>query len=243
MKSEGINSISEFISDNNCLAGLGITLKGDKKVLQNLDNRNKFEAILKLLEVLEKEIKGSLTEYEGTSEFYPNSIKEIFKDVKIKVKKGLEDANKYSDSLLKKEWYVFNTGYGTSEEKNFVELIDRCIPDLRKKFKEVYLLRNERILKIYNFDDGKGFEPDFVLFLINKNGKMFACQLFMEPKGKHLIEHDEWKNDLLAEIKEKFKDEKLSFSKTQDYKIIGLPFYNTENENDFKEKLLEVINN
>ena len=238
-----LSSISEFISNNKYLADLGITLKGNKETLQNLDSKNKLEAVLKLLNTLEKEIKGSLTEYTGTTEFHPSSIREIFKDTKIKVKQGLESANKYKDSLLEEDWYVYNTGYGTSEEKSFVELIDRCIPDIKKKFKEVYLFRNEKILKIYNFKDGKGFEPDFVLFLINKNGKMVAHQLFMEPKGEHLIEHDKWKDDFLARIQEKFKDKKLQFSKTDEYKITGLPFYNTENENDFKEKLLEVINN
>ena len=46
-----------------------------------------------------------------------------------------------------------------------------------------------------------------------------------------------WKANFLEEIKEKFKDKVLEFSKSKKYKIIGLPFYNQETENEFKEKL------
>ena len=43
------------------------------------------------------------------------------------------------------------------------------------------------------------------------------------------------------DLKEKFKDKILEFSKSKKYKIIGLPFYNSESENDFKEKLFDSI--
>jgi len=56
-----------------------------------------------------------------------------------------------------------------------------------------------------------------------------------------LIEYDKWKNEFLEEIKERFKDKILEFSKSRKYKIIGLPFYNQETENDFKEKLFEIL--
>ncbi|MDD2732259.1 MAG: hypothetical protein PHI53_03650 [Candidatus Pacebacteria bacterium] len=48
---------------------------------------------------------------------------------------------------------------------------------------------------------------------------------------------EKWKADFLEDIKEKFKDKFLEFSKSQKYKIIGLPFYNQETENEFEEKL------
>jgi len=63
----------------------------------------------------------------------------------------------------------------------------------------------------------------------------------LELKGKHLIEYDKWKNEFLEEIKERFKDKILEFSKSKKYKIIGLPFYNQEAENEFKEKLFENL--
>jgi type III restriction enzyme len=70
----------------------------------------------------------------------------------------------------------------------------------------------------YSFSDGQAFEPDFVLFLREKNGNMLTYQIFIEPKGKYLKEHDKWKQELLKEITENFKGKTLEFktqSKTQ----------------------------
>ncbi len=234
-----LESINEFIEND--LSKFSITFKGDKENLDNLNNENQFLAVLKLLGQIEQEIKSNLTEYIGTDEFQPNLINKIFKTKPIKVKKDSEKLDGQIEFLEDKDWYVFNANYGTSEEKAFVELIDRQIDKLRQNFEKIYLVRNERELKIYNFHDGQAFEPDYLLFLIDKNGKSLTYQLFLEPKGKHLAEGEKWKNEFLEEIKEKYKDKILEFSKEQKYNIIGLPFYNQENENEFKDKLLELV--
>jgi len=56
------------------------------------------------------------------------------------------------------------------------------------------------------------------------------------------MEYDKWKSDFLEEIKEKFKSKILKFSKSRKYKIIGVPFYNSESENEFEEKLFKSVN-
>ena len=67
-------------------------------------------------------------------------------------------------------------------------------------------MRNERIFKIYRFSDGKAVEPDFVLFLTEKDTKKaLSFQLFVEPKGQHLLRTDQWKEDFLKEIEGHFK--------------------------------------
>jgi len=102
-------------------------------------------------------------------------------------------------------------------------------------------LRNERQLKIYNFKDGQAFEPDYLLFLLNEKGNKLNYQLFIEPKGTHLIEHDEWKQEFLQEIKEKYKDKIFTYNKSKKYRILGLPFYNRDKENEFKDNLFEAV--
>lgn len=236
-----LESINEFIRKDNYLRGLSITFEGSKKDLDNLSNENKFYGVLKLINQIETEIKDNLTEYEGTQEFMPSLIKNRFSDKKIKIKKDSERLDGQIKFLENKKWYVFNANYGTSEEKSFIELIERQIIELGKKFKNIYLIRNERQLKIYNFNDGRAFEPDYLLFLINKSGNGVTYQLFLEPKGKHLLEHDKWKSEFLEKIKEKYKNKILKFSKSQKYKLIGIPFYNSESENDFQKNLFEAI--
>jgi type III restriction enzyme len=80
-----------------------------------------------------------------------------------------------------------------------------------------------------------------VLFLREKNGNLLTYQLFIEPKGKHLKEHEKWKEDFLRDMTKQFSDKLISFDVQKKYRLIGVPFYNNENENEFKQNLFEVI--
>ncbi|MFH1366490.1 MAG: DEAD/DEAH box helicase family protein [Patescibacteria group bacterium] len=234
-----LNSISEFINNRRYLNSLSITFVGNRETLRELNNGQKYYAILALLNQMEVEIKSNLTEYVGT-EFSPAQFKEIFRDKLIKIKKGNERVDGQEQLLTDKKWYVFNANYGTSEEKAFVEFISSQILDLNHYFDHIFLVRNERQLKIFNFHEGQAFEPDYLLFLI-KNNKNLTYQFFLEPKGQHLAEHDKWKNDFLEEIKKRYGNKVLVYSPTKKYKVIGVPFYQSENENEFKEKLYKEI--
>ncbi|MCG2701407.1 DEAD/DEAH box helicase family protein [Candidatus Parcubacteria bacterium] len=237
-----LDSINDFIIQPEYLAGLKIIFNGQVKDLHNIGNEDKFQAALKLLNEIEAQIKGNLTEYQGSEEFFANKINKVFIDKKIKIKKDNKRLDGQEIFLQDKEWYVFNANYGTSEEKDFVEFIARQASEFKKKYNEFYLIRNERQLKIYNFKDGQAFEPDYLLFLVDKKGKKLTYQLFLEPKGKYLQSQDKWKEDFLEEIKEKYKNKILKFNELNKYKITGVPFYSNENENDFKEKLFQSIN-
>jgi type III restriction enzyme len=125
-------------------------------------------------------------------------------------------------------------------------MLERQMVSLKEKYDGIYLVRNERHFKIYSFSDGQAFEPDFVLFLRERNGNLLTYQIFVEPKGKHLKVHDRWKQDFLKEITEKFKGKTLEFktrSKAQRYRLVGVPFYNNEDENRFRQSLFEVVGN
>jgi type III restriction enzyme len=116
-------------------------------------------------------------------------------------------------------------------------MLDRQIPQLREKYEAIYLMRNEGHFKIYNFSDGQAFEPDFVLFLREKTGKILTYQVFIEPKGQHLKVHDKWKETFLKEIREEFADKVLKLDGDTKYRLIGVPFYNNQDENAFGETL------
>ena len=70
----------------------------------------------------------------------------------------------------------------------------RRFESLEKKFENIYLIRNEREIKIID-KLGRAFEPDFILFCKKKEKKELTYQVFIEPKGGHLIAHDKWKED------------------------------------------------
>ncbi len=236
-----VASVTDFIEKKEYLAGLSITFRGNENDLAVLDNGVKFAGVVQLLVELEEQMKSNITEYQGTADFRPSKLHTVFVDKKIKVKKDSERADGDQSFLADQDWYVYDSHHGTSEEREFLDLISRRIDELSKNFREIYLVRNERQLKIFDFNSGQGFEPDYLLFLLDKQGKGLTYQLFIEPKGQHLIEHDKWKDEFLAQIQERFKDKIFEFEKGKKYKIFGVPFYNTEDENVFTEKLMQII--
>jgi len=114
--------------------------------------------------------------------------------------------------------------------------------ELKEKYSEIHLLRNERFFQLYNFDNGKALEPDYLLYLQEKDTEnQLFYQLFIEPKGDHLIKTDDWKQDFLQSIE---KEAELIWNfKNPTYKVIGLPFYNEKIQKSlFGDKMKEALN-
>ena len=237
-----VKSIREFIEADEYLGGLSITLQGDERYI--LSNETYLAAVTGLLNQIASELRQNVTEYRGTESFEPSNIKSIFTDKTLKLVEGSERADGDEQLVSDRKWYVFNANYGTSEEKAFVRMLDAQMDELKEKYDGVYLVRNERHFKIYNFDDGQAFEPDFVLFLREKNGNTLIRQIFIEPKGKYLQAHEKWKKNFLEQIKEKFSGEVLVLktqSGTQKYRPIGVPFYDNQDERQFMKSLESVL--
>ena len=163
---------------------------------------------------------------------------ELFKDKEIRFAKDSERADGQEDFVVNEPWYVYNANYGTSEEKEFVKMFSRRFKNIDQNFKNIFLIRNEREIKIID-KLGRAFEPDFVLFCKQKAGDELTYQVFIEPKGSHLKAHDKWKEDFLKEIRESKEVIEIDSDK---YLITGVPFYNNENENEFKESLENTLN-
>ena len=237
-----IKSLYDLITENKYLSNLNIVFSGLKEDLEVISNEDLFRAVLTVLDMIETKFKQNRVDYTG-SDFYPAKISEIFYDKVLNIIKGSEREDGQEDFVREKDWYVFNANYGTDQEKALVILLDRLINDnFSKECKGVYLIRNELHFKLYNFDDGRAFEPDFVMFLEKNNGKKLVYQLFIEPKGGFIEAKDKWKQDFLLSIKEKFKPRKeIKLIENSEYKVIGLPFYNESSENAFKDELLKSV--
>jgi type III restriction enzyme len=232
-----VGSISNFIDSTDFLAGLEITFSGTTNRLKEISHFDYLQALNGLLQNIEAEIKSNSTEYEG-SDYIKEPIHKVFKDKEIKVYKDSERADGQETLVANEPWYVYNANYGTSEEKKFVELFSRRFEGLNQKFENIYLIRNEREIKIFD-KLGRAFEPDFLLFCKQRNGEQMTFQVFIEPKGEHLKGHDKWKEDFLNEIRAEQKTIKIH---TDTYLITAVPFYNYNNENEFKTTLENTLN-
>jgi len=232
----GLDSLSHFISKKKFLGELKITFKGTNSRLKTITNYDYLIAINGLLQDLQYEMKKNLTEYQG-SVYFSKNIHEVFKDKEIRVVRGSERAKGQEEFLAKEPWYVYNANYGTSEEKKFVELFQRRFEGLKEKFTNIYIIRNEREIKIID-ELGRAFEPDFVLFCKQKKGNQLTYQVFIEPKGNHLLGFDKWKEDFLNKIK---GENKTIIIDSDNYLITAVPFYNYDNENEFNRILDETL--
>lgn len=111
----------------------------------------------------------------------------------------------------------------------------------KAKYDEIFLVRNERHFKLYNFLDGRPLEPDFVLFLSKADTtQSLYYQIFIEPKGGHLLKQDVWKEYFLKSLKTDHNLEQLW--KGRHYVIWGIPFYNEQiGKSDFEHSYRELL--
>ena len=236
-----IKSMNEFIES---LRQIRVDVRSSKEKLSSLTPDDKLEICLSILKQLESLIREEYTEYKGTKFFVPNQIKNIVRDKTLNINVGDYGDQEYGVpmsypkhenlrlNLSGKNWYVYDENYGTSEEKHFIQFINGVMEKLEESYSEIYLLRNANLFKIYRFSDGSPIEPDFVLFLKeNRNSKWVQYQLFIEPKGAHLLKTDQWKEDFLKEIEGNYQIQILAENKS--YKLIGMPFYNENMKSDF----------
>lgn len=207
---------------------------------------DKLSGCLKILDNVAAHLNECDTPFIGTAHFTPKTLWDMFGKPK---QKWVEKSKIKSDIVQNHDWYVLDNFIGNGLEEDLLQFIAEKIQDLRTQYDVVYLLRNEEVLKLYSFQNGKGFMPDFILLLKNKekivsNGvnDFLHYQIFIEPKGEHLHEKDAWKQDFLAQITQKYGKENWLVQETPHYRLIGLPFY-VKNSNEFQNTFKEVIEN
>ena len=115
--------------------------------------------------------------------------------------------------LSKVNQHAYQDCFGTSEEKYLVRYIESIYPKLSEKYNDVYLLRNEKDLKIYSFTSGDAYQPDYVLFLNKK--------------------------DSLKEIREK-ADIHFSTQNTN-FNVWGMPFFTQSKRQIFETEMKQSL--
>lgn len=239
-----IESIDQLQSDK--LADFDVKIIVNKDIsYDDIDNDDKLNVVIKFLGNIFDDLKDKIAPKIG-SEFIAGDFKKFFAEAKTKT---IEEKN-LDDSISKdNEWYVLDWFVGTSEEKALIEFIKNSIGNLEQKHSEFYLLRNEEVFKIYDFEQWRGFQPDFILFLKSKSKKDVGFseteiyyQVFIEPKGNDYIGYDGtfltgkegWKEKFLNDISEKYGLENVIRADSPNYRLIGLPFFNAEHNSNFE---------
>ncbi|MCP3660801.1 MAG: DEAD/DEAH box helicase family protein [Bacteroidetes bacterium] len=225
----------------------------------DISGKEKLDIVINFLDKFAVKFKILINPKIGT-EFTAGNLRNFFKEPKIKSIDKRDIDNAVSDN----KWYVLDSFAGTSEEKEVINFIQNSIGNLENQYSEIYLLRNEEVYKIYDFEKGRGFQPDFILFLKSKDKKIIKqnisqvkseiyYQIFIEPKGSQFLGEDGtfktgkegWKEKFLEQISKKSGFENIIKSENPNYRLIGIPFFNTEHNTNFSKyykKLFSITN-
>ena len=242
-KISGLSGLEAFMTGDKQLGGVKIMITAGVDRYEKLTTDEKLYIVDKLLDMIANDINLTEKSYVGTKEFKAHPISKVFDDKILRnytvtnndAESGISQSfpgsfnhrgSQYFLDLSKEDWHVYDDNFGTSEEKRFILLMKNLIDDLRKKWSDVYLIRNENAFKIFDFKTGKAFEPDYLLLANDKRDTSVSWQIFIEPKGGHLLEHDKWKEDFLLSIAANAK----VMAEDKTVKIIGLPFFNSDLE-------------
>ena len=231
-----LKSTREFITSGRYLGNIKIDIRSkyDVPSVTILST-----AVTSVLTKIAASISAIEEEYEGTKDFRAVNIHDVFRDKAVNYTNIVDGGIGVSQNdatvpdtmridLKGEDWFAFTDNYGTSEEKAFVSYFRDHVDELNSIYSKVYLVRNERQMHIYSFDGGERFEPDYVLFLQKDNADGFEqMQVFIEPKGTHLLESDSWKEDFLLQLKENAIPIK-TFVDDNNYHIWGFHFFNRD---------------
>lgn len=247
-----LKSTREFITSTAYLGGVKIDLITEEDEPSLSAIREAVSSVVGKIAVALSSIEKT---YEGTKEFKAEKVHNIFRNKTVNYTDPQGDGVGISQNapavkpewkidLANEDWFAYTDNFGTSEEKAFVAYFREHVDALRKKYSKIFLVRNEREFCIYSFDDGLRFEPDYVLFLQrDKTDGFDQWQIFIEPKGTHLLEKDAWKEEFLMRLQEEAIPVK-KFVDDNEYRIWGCHFFNRdEREKEFDEDFGQLLSN
>lgn len=245
-----LKSINQFIFDDKYLGNVKIDITSR---YEDPSPAILYEACINVLKKIATSISNIEETYEGSKTFTAKYIREVFKDKRANYTNPKNGGSGISQNdntvpmawkldLSKEDWFVFEDNYGTSEEKAFIAYFKQYVDKLKAKYDKVYLIRNEHQLAIYSFDGGERFEPDYLLFLHSPKVNGYEqLQIFIEPKGTHLVKNDSWKEDFLLQL-ESNAIPIVKFADDNNYRIWGFHFFNRDlRRKEFDEDMNRLL--
>lgn len=240
----GLSGVSAFIE---MLSKVNIIVESSLSQISELTSDQKLYIAEQLLYSIEKDIVPTEERFYGSANFESVPVREVFEEnilrkytvnVNGNAEFGRSQKTKSETEIFENidqlDWYAYDDNFGTSEEKYLVRAIRELMNDLQEKWSDIYLLRNEKAVKIYSFDEGRAFEPDFILLANDKKVGNTSWQIFIEPKGSQFLDSNNtfknskegWKEKFLLQITE--RDDARTLLDDERYRIVGLPFFNNE---------------
>jgi len=235
-----ISSMKEFLESDNFLGNLCIRISLPTSLsVDQLSPQQRLKIVEKFLAYAEKNIRSNYMKLKGTPIFEGIAFSKLINDYVVEMNK-ITNMNEVVDTrnMRDHDWYIYDKAIVNNLESNFIDFINDYVEYLKEKYNDVYLIRNERKIKIVEIDGTRGFMPDFLLYMKDENT---TYQVFLEPKGGHLYEQDKWKEEFLMSLSSRSDVEILS--ENEQVRLIGIKFYSSSPElkQKFKEDFIDKL--
>lgn len=241
-----LESVTEFIRDPNWLGQISeiqaIVSKGSEVYL---NRETQLVVVEKYLAYVQRMLVMNYKRQRGTNKFVSLPIKDVVQDYQKRVPvnyagQGVHEMIQAHD-YKKASWFVYNDAIVDQLERGLIELIHGYVEELEKQYSDVYLIRSDERnsqLKLHEFygdiSHYAGFLPDFVLYLANQ---AYTYQIYLEPKGMHLLDIDQWKEDLLTSI----SPENIEvIGENNHVKLYGVRFYTPGDGRNVRKELRDL---
>ncbi|CAM4037615.1 restriction endonuclease subunit R [Staphylococcus schweitzeri] len=234
-----ITSMQTFIKSKDFLGDLDISVTIPKEMdISDITSKLKLSVLNDYLSNLETKIKNNYLKVKGTTIFEGMKLSELIDDYVVEVNNVNRDVTDLDDQKRPKnmgqhDWYIYDKAIVNGLESDLIDLINNMMEDLQNKYEEVYLIRNERKIKFREIDGVRGFMPDFLLYLKDNE---YTYQVFVEPKGQHLLLNDKWKEQFMLSLNKRHDIEVLA--ENNDVRLVGLCFYSDDltKRKEFKDQ-------
>ena len=244
-----INSIQVFIKSPNWLGKLKVLAQVPYQYDVNLSPMDKLKVLDVALHRIQVSIVKNYRKERGTNEFLPIAVKDAVKDYS-KVVPQPSNKKMFNELIRPKkmgnsDWFPYDYAITDQLESSLINLIESLIDDFKKKYNNVYLIRNEETVTSWTLHEFankdtkhyEGYMPDFIFVLVDGN---IMYQVYIEPKGEQLLEQDAWKQDLLESI----RPENIEvIGENKDVRLYGVKFYTRGDGRGVEEELrgLEIL--
>ncbi|MCT0044825.1 MAG: DEAD/DEAH box helicase family protein [Lactococcus lactis] len=209
--------------------------------------KEKLEIVERYLNYVELTIKRNFVKERGTNVFVGKPLSEVvpveYQKFVSKSFNGSTVQEKIAKYDVPDKFFSYDFAIVNGLEKSLIDYIRSFVDDISNKYEEVYLIRLDEQyakFKLHGFtkemQNYKGFIPDFVLY-VNDGREMY--QIFIEPKGEHLINRDFWKEQLLLGL----NPESIKFEEVvSGISIVGTHFYTSANDGrDVKSDIQAIL--
>ncbi|WP_281998845.1 DEAD/DEAH box helicase family protein [Priestia flexa] len=239
-----ITSVDDFIDNDNFLGGLDITLSLPVGLsVDDLLPTEKLKIVEKFLLYAENKIRLNFMKVKGTPIFEGIRFPELIKDYYVEINQVKGRPNTMGEVVRTKkmqdhDWYIYDQAIVNGLERDMIDFINDYMDRLQEQYEEVYLIRNERKVKIVEIGGTRGFMPDFLLYL--KDTKC-TYQVFLEPKNSALHPQDQWKEDFLLSLSA--NPDVVVLTENENVRLLGIKFYsdNSEKRQEFKEDFVTKL--